>query len=254
LLKTNLQEENNIMKKIVKEKTKQLYEKISEIKNLLQQQSDFISVTAHEFRTPLSIALFKTEETLDNHEGNKEVSADVKEIESALENLKDLTETLFEVQKYDLDKVVIQREDTNINEFFQGIYNAYIPFMKKKNIQFSYKNSVIAHKNFSIDTIHIRQVLNNLLNNAFKHAPQDGVILLVISLNKANIEVSIQDSGKGVTTELRESLFDKFRTEKKEQAGIGLGLYICKKIIELHKGKIWIENSALGGADFRFQL
>jgi len=77
LLKKRLQQENNLMKKIIQEKTKNLTERNKEIKQIIKQQSDFISIAAHEFRTPLSAALFQVEDTLENYKDSSEVSKDI---------------------------------------------------------------------------------------------------------------------------------------------------------------------------------
>ena len=107
--------------------------------------------------------------------------------------------------------------------------------------------------NTRADQAQLRQVFHNLLTNASKFTPKGGRIELSLSSKDSQIQVSVDDSGDGIPDVLKKSIFEKFRT-KKAGAGIGLGLYLCMKIIELHKGKIWVEDSKLGGASFKIIL
>jgi signal transduction histidine kinase len=105
----------------------------------------------------------------------------------------------------------------------------------------------------------IQQVLNNLLSNAIKFVEADtGVIKVSVHPNHDEIQVWVEDNGKGIAEELHELIFDKFfqaknQTLKKPQ-GSGLGLAICKKIIEMHHGKIWVESEEDKGSRFIFTL
>ena len=116
LLNMNLQEENNLMHKIINAKTKQLKKKIIEINELLKQQADFIAVTAHEFRTPLTIASFQLDDLRHSKKerNTKEIVKELKMVEDSIDNIKTLTEKLFKVQQYDLNKVPLLAEKTNV--------------------------------------------------------------------------------------------------------------------------------------------
>jgi signal transduction histidine kinase len=109
------------------------------------------------------------------------------------------------------------------------------------------------------DAALIQQVLNNLLSNAIKFVePGKGVIKISLHQNGDGIQIWVEDNGKGIAKELHELIFDKFfqarnQTLKKPQ-GSGLGLAICKKIIEMHQGKIWVESEEDKGSRFIFTL
>ncbi|MBN2087540.1 hypothetical protein JW758_04285 [Candidatus Peregrinibacteria bacterium] len=256
LLKLNLEEENNLMKAIIDEKTKDLTKKMGEIEELLKQQSDFIAVTAHEFRTPLSIALFQMEDILERGKKDKkssQLSEDLAVINESLNNLKILTQKLFAVQQYDLNKVVLNKEAVGIKKYVNGIYKDFSLVMKDKNIGFSFVNKIKKEIKINFDKDQLRQVFTNLLNNSSKFTPEKGQIRMSIEEKGKNILIKIDDNGKGVPDDYKKSIFDKFRT-KAVGSGIGLGLYICKKIVELHGGRIYAEDSDLGGASFCLTL
>lgn len=255
LLKMNLQEENNLMKSIIDKKTKQLKKKIEEINMLVQQQSDFIAVTAHEFRTPLAIASFQIEDILQSRieEGGKKQIEDLRVVESSLNDLKQLTEKLFAVQQYDLNKVSLNREKVDLKNFMEKIYTDFEPIMKEKKLEFNFQSNIKKNIFVNMDQIQIRQVMHNLLRNAYKFTPERGSILLKLFATQDHAIISVDDNGPGIPEGLKKIIFEKFST-KSTEGGIGLGLYLCKKIVGLHKGKLWVEDTEKGGASFRIQL
>jgi len=253
LLKLNLQEENNLMKAIVDKKTKELRKKLDEIKQLLGQQSDFIAVTAHEFRTPLAIAMFQLEEILESYKNPTGLADELKALDSSLDKLKFLTQRLFDVQQYDLDKVRLQKKKTDIRQFVKNIYSDFPAIMKEKGLEFAFKDNLKSLVFCDIDQPRIRQVLHNLLTNASKFTPKGGRVELILEEDRKDVLIKVSDTGKGIPDSFKKVVFDKFRT-KGAGMGIGLGLYLCKKIIELHKGKIWAEDSPYGGAMFCVRL
>jgi signal transduction histidine kinase len=256
LIKLNLQEENNLMKEIIEDKTKKLKNQFNEIKTLLEQQSDFIAVTAHEFRTPLSIAMFQLEDTLTAHRHTPQVVKDMEVMSESLNNLKNLTQKLFDVQQYDLNKIKLNKETINLNDFLNKIYQEFKIIIEEKNIDFKFKNKIDKNKEIEIDKYQIRQVLTNLLNNAIKFADKNNPQITIELKEKNNsVQIAVIDNGEGVSDKDKKRVFEKFQTTKASKGtGIGLGLYLCKKIIELHKGEIWIDNNEDSGTKFIFEL
>jgi len=256
LIKMNLEEENNLMKAIIDKKTKDLREKMKQIKELLRQQSDFIAVTAHEFRTPLSIALFQLEEmsrTTSSETSPAKLRKDLQVIDESLDNLKVLTQKLFAVQQYDLNKVKLNEEKTDIKKFIRELYKDFLGLMKEKRLDFILEDNLKSSVFIDIDKSQIRQVMHNVLTNAYKFCTEKGKVKLGLSQHGKYVSICISDDGKGIPDGLKKTIFNKFRTNS-AGSGIGLGLYICKKIIELHKGKIWAEDSEWGGAKICIQL
>jgi signal transduction histidine kinase len=256
LVKLHLQEENNLMKRIINGKTENLRKQFQEIKQLLRQQSDFLAITAHEFRTPLSIALFQLEDTLYNHRHSPDVVKDMEIMEKSLKNLKDLTQKLFDVQQYDLKKVTLNKEETNIKEFIAQTYNDFLNTMKEKKIAFSLSDKIKMPLYLKIDTSQMRQVMHNLLHNAIKFTDKKRPsIKIELKADKKNVFISVIDNGKGIQDDDKMRIFEKFQTVKASMGmGMGLGLYICKKIIELHKGKILAEDAHPHGAQISIEL
>jgi signal transduction histidine kinase len=122
-----------------------------------------------------------------------------------------------------------------------------------KKIKLSYQPLDIF---ISADRTRLTQVILNLLNNAIKFT-QEGVISIKAEVknDNNNIVVSIKDTGTGIDAEIFPRLFTKFATKSVGSGGTGLGLFICKSIVEAHNGRIWAENNPGGrGATFAFSL
>ena len=255
LLQSDLKEENNLMKKMIREKTKDLRQQNEEIKNLLQQQSDFIAVTAHEFRTPLNIALLQLGDTLESYDHSHQVLDDMKVLESSLDRLKKLTQELFDVQQYDLNKAKLQLEKNDLALFLKKISEEWQEIMSQKAIDFRFEKTVKGSLWQDLDEAKMQQVLQNLLTNAQKFTPSRGKITLRLETKNEGVIISVIDTGQGVPDEDKKRIFEKFQTTKNSAGmGIGLGLYICKKIIELHGWKITVTDTPGGGATFTITL
>jgi len=255
LLRNNLQEENDLMKEIVREKTHELKKQMAKVQNLLRQQSDFIAVAAHEFRTPLSIALFQLEDTIESYEHLPEVLSEMKTVEGSLDNLKELIQRLFTIQQYDLEKITLDTIEVDILDFLKKLFKELTPLMREKAFEFVFESTIKSKILLKIDQGQMRQVLHNLLTNASKFTPEKGKIILRVQSKKSHTLIQIADNGKGIPKEDQKRVFEKFQTTNVSKVmGIGLGLYLCKQIVELHKGKVWAEDTPGGGATFCVQL
>ena len=254
LLKMNLQEENNLMKNIINQKTNLLKKKYRVIKDLLKQQADFIAITSHEIRTPLNIALLQTNDLIESSSRmSYQECEDLSVVSKSLERLKSFVQQLFDVQQYEFNKVKFQPEKINISEYIEGIYNKMKPTMVVKSIQLKLVNHAKKRNKILADPCQLRQVICNLISNSYKFSERGSTISLETEVVKKYLTIKVVDNGPGVPDEKKKSIFNKFRTQK-GTGGLGLGLYLCKKITELHKGKIWVEDNPKGGSMFMVQL
>ncbi len=105
-----------------------------------------------------------------------------------------------------------------------------------------------------VDTDRLDQVFSNLLQNAVKFSPTGGRIAVEIRARKDGIRISVADEGPGLPAGGDEMIFEKYIQSENRDSGVGLGLYVCKAIIEAHGGAIWAENRPAGGARFVFEL
>ncbi|MBM4449089.1 MAG: ATP-binding protein, partial [Chloroflexi bacterium] len=107
------------------------------------------------------------------------------------------------------------------------------------------------------DEDRLRQVVLNLLNNAFKFTPAGGSVTVRARTDEANLVVEVQDTGPGISQEEQERLFEPYQQLAKERArlsGLGLGLSLAKKLVELHGGRIWVQSKKGRGSTFLFSI
>ncbi len=252
LLNKNLQEESNLLKNIIENKTKKLKDQFAEIKKLLRQKSAFLAITVHEFKMPLSIATLQLENTLHDHKHSSKVLSELEETKAYLKKLNNLIKKLFETQQYDHNTVKLYKVHINLISFLSGIYNDFTPMAKERKVKLAFKNDCKNDLLLKFDGPQMRQAIYNLLDNAVKFSTK--VTLKVQGASKS-ITIKIIDNGNGISDSDKKIIFEKFQTQKPSMGtGIGLGLYLCKKIVELHSGKIWVEDSRGGGATFCIRL
>ncbi|MGE3279037.1 MAG: ATP-binding protein [Candidatus Altimarinota bacterium] len=255
LLQSDLKEENDLMKQLINEKTNHLKKQNEKIKHLLSQQSDFIAVTAHEFRTPLNIALLQLEDTLDSYDHSSQVLEDMKVLENSLDKLKHLTQNLFDVQQYDLKKAKLHLKDVDIATFVSDIFEELKDITSQKTIELSLDQRLQQPVLLKVDEFKLRQVMYNLLTNAQKFIPEGGTITIRTERTAKSIDISIIDNGPGIPDEAKKKIFHKFQTSQSHMGmGIGLGLYLCKQIVDLHKGQLAVSDTPGGGATFTISL
>jgi signal transduction histidine kinase len=240
----------------VKEKTSKLAAQNKKNKELVRQQSDFIAVVAHELRTPLTIALNYFDSFKESLSSEHPKDAELSVAESALENLQKLIQKIFNVQQYDLDKVKLHSEKIDLVGFLTAIYENFLPLVKAKKLDFVFEHNLPTKQNplIEIDPVQMRQVVQNLIRNALQFEPKK-IIRLILETENKNMLIKIIDDGLGIPELKKQQIFKKFQSNPALQGkGIGLGLYLCQKIIDLHKGQIWIEDTPGGGATFVVSL
>lgn len=211
-----------------------------------------VDVTQHELRTPASVVSFALEALKENN-----VSPEIKKemIEGAYLASKKLTkimEKIFNVQA--LEKgLKLNFTNLNVYSFLEELKAAFRFPLMRKNIKIIIELDIPKNTFIQADREKLWQVFVNLLDNAQKFTPKGGKILLQAQKQKTEIIFKVIDNGEGVPKDKQNLIFERFGTNHHNK-GIALGLYICKKIIELHQGKIWYQDTKNGGASFCISL
>lgn len=220
------------------------------IQKQLIMQTEFINIAAHELRTPIMPILVNIE-MLEEQLGKD--NPEIKIIARNAKRLQRLTENILSVTRLESKSFTLKTEVFDLNELISTV-------IRDESVQLGNVDDVeIIHQteteNMPVDADRDRvsQVVYNLLHNAIKFTEM-GKIVISSKYTKDSVEVSVSDSGKGIDPQIVPILFSKFVT--KSDKGTGLGLYICKGIIEAHGGTIWAENmpEEQHGAKFSFSL
>lgn len=243
-----LQELNKNLETKVEERTK-------EIQKLLQQKDDFIHQLGHDLKTPLTpmttlLPLIKKK--IPDDKSQEMISILEKNVEYMTQLVKktlSLAELNAPSTRFNIEKSNLFEELNYLLEIKQPIFDQY---------QMQVTNKINNNLIVETDKIRITELLDNLISNAVKYSPAGKEIIIDAKKLDDEIQVSIQDEGKGIPTDEIDHIFDEFyKTDKSRHSmeSSGLGLSICKRIVDKLGGKIWVESPGKGkGSTFYFTI
>jgi PAS domain S-box-containing protein len=253
--------EKKLAEEKLRESEKLLREQNIELKELDRLKTDFISIAAHELKTPLiSIGGYADLILLREKNLKEVIREDLDRIVENVHRLETYINKLLDVMKIDAEKMELSLEEINLYQVITDTIDELDFQINQKNLKFS----INLDKNVMItaDGFRISQVFSNLLSNAIKFSPDGGNIDIRVDKEEDNYLFKIKDQGKGLGENEIKKLFAKFVTLGKGvekfstfEQGSGLGLYIAKGIIQAHGGKIWVNSEGIGkGAEFLFTI
>jgi two-component system, OmpR family, sensor histidine kinase VicK len=217
-------------------------------------QKEFINIAAHELRNPiqpilgLSDVLLRSDIFLESDKKNESKQKEIIEIIARnAKRLQRLTEDILDVTKIDSKTLKPNKQSFVLAETIREMVQEYSSEIRNngKNVILSFSSSSEELESTPIiaDENRIKQVICNLIDNAIKFTQKGEIIIATEIDNKHNqVIVKVKDTGTGIDSDILPKLFTKFAT--KSERGTGLGLYICKGIIEAHNGRIWAENNS----------
>lgn len=249
LLESGLRKEHSLVEQSLQKRTKSIKDQVKKSKELLQQHKEQLSFAAHELKNPLHTLMMQLEVSLAEIEENTQTSEDLKIMEASVERLHQLTMNLFEAEQYDRNTTTLNLQKSPLSEIINETYFEFQPLMKEKQIIFTLDNRVPKTRLISIDDMKIRQVLQNLLHNAYKFTGKNGKIGLSLHESSLTIQIKISDTGVGIEREQKKTIFEKFQHGQKNH-GLGIGLFLSKKIIDLHGGSLEVQDNPSGGSIF----
>lgn len=222
-------------------------------------RTTFLGQLAHDMRTPASVITFafsslKNPKVGDLNPGQQKwlnrAIAGTAQMTSLIDNIFDLT-------KVELNVLELRREPVDIKQLLERIYEISQALPAKEGVEVQLE---IPEKlpEMSVDVVRIQQVLMNLISNALKFTSRGEVVLHANILDNNTIEIGVRDTGVGIPEEQQAHVFDRFRQFDADKArkitGAGLGLAICKELVEKHGGRIWVTSTPDQGSDFVFSL
>jgi hypothetical protein len=233
-----------------------------------REQAEFISTASHEMRTPvasiegyLGLALNPQTSQIDA----KARDFITKAHESA-QHLGRLFQDLLDVSKAEDGRLSNLPKVIDIVPYIHDIVQGLIPKAEAKGLQLTYKpmadtgsgqKQIAPIYYVNLDNDHIREVTNNLVENAIKYTPA-GTVVVDISGTDDTVTISIQDSGIGIPAEDIPHLFQKFyrvdNVDTRQIGGTGLGLYLCRRLAETMGGRLWLESEYRKGSTFFLEL
>jgi two-component system sensor histidine kinase VicK len=243
-----------------------LYEKAREADRV---KDEFVNIAAHELRNPISPIIVSADFAMEDIRKLKEGKGDDVTLDSLEENihiiarnatkLHKLSEDILQVSKIESGTFSLRLDQVDLKALCEMAVQDTKKRIESENkpldVRLDYKIASYGSGGVAIfcDSSKINQVLHNLLDNAIKFTDKGTIAMSTAMHDESTIIFKIEDSGVGIDREIKNRLFDKFAS--KSNGGTGLGLYLSKKIVEAHGGKIWGANNPTGiGATFSFTL
>jgi signal transduction histidine kinase len=234
-------------------------EKLKELSDL---KSEFISHVSHELRTPLTSIQWSVENLLDGipEQPGPKVKEYLEGVHDSSQHLGRMIENLLDVSRIEAGRIEIFAEKLNVLDEVNKVLDILKPLADKKDIRLKVMQT--EELTVKADRDRLRDILTNLLDNAIKYSNQGDVVEVELKIEKKfekeMIVISIIDHGPGIPKEKQEAIFERFERIRKDQAvrekGLGLGLHIVKKLVELQGGRIWVESEVAKGSTFTFIL
>jgi len=218
-------------------------------------RNSLLSSISHDLRTPLA-TIIGAASTLDTDHDRLSSGARqnlVQAISEEAYRMSDLTTKILQMARLEAGEVVLNRQWYEPEEIVGSALRRLETKLKNRpvNIRMTDSQSLI-----NVDAVLLQQVMVNLLDNADKYSPGGQPIDISVDITPANIIFSIADRGPGIPIEMQQKIFEKFFQIHAEsaQSGAGLGLSICRAIVEAHQGEIWVNNRDEGGAVMQVRL
>ncbi|MDA3815579.1 MAG: HAMP domain-containing sensor histidine kinase [Patescibacteria group bacterium] len=251
-----LRSTNNELKDM-NEKLVTAYEKLHQLD---RAKTEFISIASHQLRTPLTSIKGFISLLLDGTYGKikKNTQEVLEKVFISNERLIKLVEDLLNISRIESGKLVFNFSKGDITYLAKDIVESFELAAKNKKLKLEYRAPKKKVPEIFFDKDKIREVISNLIDNSIKYTKK-GTVAVTVESDKDAVRVIISDTGMGIAKEELRYIFEKFQRGKDSSTthteGVGLGLYVCEKIIKSHEGKIWAESDGLEkGSRFIIQL
>jgi len=248
------------LQKEVNSQTKELRDANIRLQQLDSAKSEFISLASHQLRTPLSIIKGYVSMVIEGTWGKitDEQKEQLNKVYLSNERLIRLVEDLLTVSRIESGRLEFKWELISLEDMIESVVQEFSQVASKKNLYLKFIKPEKELPKIKIDSLKIRQVVQNLVDNAL-HYTKEGGITINLKERKNNLVFSIKDTGIGIPEKEQAVLFEKFsrgrEVGKMHTEGVGLGLYLGAKMVIAHKGKIWVESEGKGkGSTFYFEL
>jgi signal transduction histidine kinase len=236
----------------------ELEQKGRQLEAASRHKSEFLANMSHELRTPLNAINGFSEVLADRMFGelNEKQEEYLKDIHASGTHLLSLINDILDLSKIEAGRMELELTDFDLP---QAIDNALMLVRERAGRRSLALHTAVDTRLGQVraDERKVRQVVLNLLSNAIKFTPEGGTIEVRAVPVEGAVEVAVSDTGVGIAPEDHEAVFEEFRqvgTSDKKAEGTGLGLTLCRKFIELHGGKIWVQSQLGAGSTFVFTI
>jgi len=235
-------------------------ERREEIERISRAKSEFISIASHQLRTPLTVVKGYISMVLEGTYGKLggKVKRPMENVYKSNERLIRLVNDLLSISRIEAGKMELKLEKISLGEIIKSVIDELKIKARKKNIYLKWERPKKALPKILIDRDKIRQVILNVIDNGIRYT-NDGGVTIRLKVKNGRLTTVISDTGGGMAKHELSKLFESFSRgltgSRLYTEGAGLGLYIARRFVEMHKGKIWAESKGSGkGSTFYIEL
>lgn len=220
-----------------------------------QRQAEFVAAASHELRTPLA-GILSAAGAMEKAEGTDKVHF-YGMIQREGQRMTKLIGDMLTLASGDSGSWEVIRKPVELDMLLLNVYEIFLPRAREKSLKLTIGLPEQDMPIMQLDPERMEQALGVLLDNAISYTPVQGKIQLNLTIRENRARVTVSDSGPGVPDAEKEKIFQRFHRSEKartDRGHFGLGLSIAAEIVELHGGKLWVEDAPMGGAAFIMEL
>jgi PAS domain S-box-containing protein len=226
---------------------------ITELKKVDQLKDEFIGLVSHELRTPLTIINGAVRTAMDERITDAERNMLLEDAASGVEGLSNILNNLLELSRYQASRLKLDKKTVDVREITEST-------ARKVNLQYPLRtlrlNIPDGLPPVLVDPVRLERIIYNLVDNAFKYSGSPDEVLVFAREDTERVVIGVTDHGPGIAPEVQADIFEPFvrLEETNKKGGIGLGLVVCKRLVEAHGGQIWLESTPGKGSTFFFSV
>lgn len=230
-------------------------ETVSRLRELTELKSDFVAITSHELRTPLTGIRGFASLLMDNFDAlsREEVREYLSIIDGQSQRLVRLVEDLLVVSRLEGGRLRLKVEEVQLRPFLQNMVASFVDDAQRISLNGPEESELVR-----IDPDRVEQILRNLVQNALKFSPQSEPVTVSARRTAKGVDFEVADRGVGIPADELSNIFDRFHQAgdggRREREGVGLGLYIAKRLLDEMRGEITVESTPGKGATFRIRI
>lgn len=242
----------------IKEKEKQLEQYSEELKRLIADKDRFMRIISHDLRSPFQTLMGFSEVLANNMNdySRDEITKGLQVINQTSQTTFNLLSDLLLWAKAQSGKLVLEHKHLSLETICLSVIDELTTTAQQKNLRLI--NQVSRHINIWADPNVLKTVLRNLISNAIKYSFQESDIIIKAETNKNTVEISVSDTGVGISPERQLNMWDDNQLATTigtaNEQGTGNGLLLCKELVEKHGGRIWVESSVESGSTFIIEM